>query len=153
MPISRIESGVAPAKSKLRLVGDIYTTTINSGLFELNTYTPPIGKIWEITQLYLKANPLPGGASGTHNFKLKTGAGYGLTGVSIFSSELVWDYNMWVVADSYQRPSTETASVLALRSLVYDNDNPLKIDYYNNTDVNQTVQRLIFAQVKETPII
>ena len=155
MPILHSEDGVPPSKIRVVEVGVTSTDAVPSGTSKIEEFTPPAGYIWEISRMFLLALPPTGAASGTHQFSVYTGGGIGIGihGKSVFGSKVSWNYSVWDVADSLKIPSSEEATLLALQSILCDQNTPLKVYYSNDTNVDQTIERTIVISVKETPII
>ena len=153
MPIIHLEDGIPPSKSRLITTGGDYPDDIASYGSIIKTYTPPVGKIWEVVNMQLHANAPPGAILGDHSFTLDVGAYYSMFGKSVYGSNLSWVANMWIIADSLQYPASEVSALLACQNLIADGNNPLVVTYNNSTNVIQTNTVTITFIVKETPVI
>lgn len=152
MPIERIESGVAPAKARLVAQELSDTTDVAATNSLQQVFTPPKGRLWEIVGMYLNTGAPPGAASGVHEFVLRTGDISLITGRSVFGSAITWNHSHWQVADSAKLPADAVTTLLAIINTAFSNDEPIKIDYTNGTDVNASGTRTLRFYIKETPI-
>jgi len=126
--------------------GDRYSTseTVPSGGSDSVTLQPPVDEIWDIIQLYVWADAI--GTSGDHQFNIRTYKGGDiliehLFGKSAYGDLLLFCNGYWRIATSSQRPTTEIGCIREMENLVATNAQPVKIDYTNNTDENQTSRR------------
>lgn len=138
MPIRRIESGVAPSKTKFRVEAFTHTIGVGPATAVFQTLTPPKGKIWKIQAMYLNADIPAGGAAGTHDFMVYTNAllTY-LIGKSTFAAAVKWNVGIWESANDAKQPTTEGAALAMISNIIISNTYPLSIVYHNDTDVNQ----------------
>lgn len=153
MPITRIESGIPPSKSRIVNLGGAFNDTVNSFASHTETFTPPRGKKWKVIAMRLKKGFPTGGTSGTHRFDVKQGGVAMVAGESVFGTEVDWHTNQWDDADSSQDPTTNEAALMALHAIYTDTDNPLSVVYANSTDAQNTKFGEISFTVLESPII
>jgi hypothetical protein len=123
------------------------SSTVNSGASETVTVTPPAGKICRLIGIRLNADPPPASSSGTHEFELN----YNTTGTYFAFFSLKAPFNGYPVANKLilsgatsELPSGDPAQVNMFGGgIFFSSDYPLKIDYNNDTDTNQTNDRTI----------
>lgn len=150
MNINRIESGIAPARSKLIVETSNDTTSIGAYGDKTYTFTPPAGVTWQIKGLRIRVAEPAGGSSGTHSIMFKAGEVSLGEGRSVFGSIVYWANGRWSVADSAQYPTTEIAALYTLYNIKFDANTPLSIKYQNFTDVATTKDRdidILFEEV------
>lgn len=153
MPINRIESGVPPSKYNHILLEETQTGNISAGSGENTVFTPPAGKLWQVLNMYLMAQPPSGASSGIHSYTLIVGNINILSGGSVFGSLVNWNSSCWEAADSFQYPDTAVAAQNALTSTHIIKENPLTVRYFNNANEIQTQSRYIYLSILETPLI
>ena len=152
MPIHRIESGVAPAKSKLIHLTRYDTDNVGALSNVTQTFTPPVGHIWKIAGLALHAYGPTGATVGTHAFSIQLDTTIITKGISVFGSELVWNYSHWFIADSSKLPAESETALMAILNTIFFNTVPLKIKYFNTTDAIASSTRTFNIDILETPI-
>ena len=153
MPINRIESGIAPLKSRLIELGGTFNDTVASFGSYTKIFTPPKGVKWEIINMRLLKGFPTGGSVGTNGFTVSVGNAPQIYGESVFGSKIEWRYNTWITADSLKYPVAEDAAILALQRIVSNRGNPLTVRFDNSTDVNNTKLGEIYIQVLERPVV
>jgi len=153
MPIIRSESGIAPAKAKLIVLKEYITTSVDPSSHHYVTFTPPIGKMWQVVNMLLRKEADIGATSGTHSLILRVAGNVQMIGVSLYYAKVEWDQNMWTSATFSQSPITESGAIMALQNIVFDHNNPLIVDYYNGTNAVSGVDGKVYVSVLETSII
>jgi len=153
MPIHRIESGVAPMRGRLKVVGGVETGNTVPGGHSDYILTPPTGKIWKVITVYLQVDAPPLAASGTHMFKVLLQNAAIISGQSNYGADLRFDTSVWETADSLQRPSTEIAAITALKGMIVNTENVITVYYKNATNVVSTGSRYMFFHIIELPEI
>lgn len=153
MPIIHLEDGLTPSKSKVVTMGGVFNDLVNAFATEIKTFTPPKGKQWEVIAMRLMKGSPAGGSFGEHSFSVRQGSATMMLGESVFNSNLDWVSSSWSIADSRQLPASDSAALLAMRSIRADVDNPLSIHYFNATDASNSKTGEITVHVLETPMI
>ena len=152
--IHRIEGGVPPTTNKHVTRYITEGDNVSSMASDMTYITPPVGKVWQILNMFLMSMAPLGAASGKHFFSLDIGGTMNiLKGESVFGSNLRWDYSQWDLADSEQKPSEVVAAQNALTNTHIITESPLNVLYKNTTDVTQTLPRYLFFSILETPLI
>lgn len=152
--INRIENGVPPTTNKHVTRYITEGDSVSSMASDMTYIIPPVGKVWQILNMFLLTVAPLGAATGTHYFSLGlAGTMNILKGESVFGSNLRWDYSQWDLADSEQKPSDVVAAQNALSNTHIITEGPLNVLYRNNTDVTQTLPRYLFFSILETPLI
>lgn len=126
------------------------------GLSEIVTITPTVGYMAKIVSLYFLASAPTGGSTGTHQVELYFGSSRNqkiFRARSVFGSSVLISSNTFITADSYKEPSADAELNNNLINTYFDNENPLKLYYQNQTDVDQTADRVIRIVVKEVAIV
>ena len=114
-------------------------------------YFPPVGTRVRIMTMTLVASPPLLAGSGYHYFSgtISPASPFCL-GASIFSSALEFRYNHWLTADYLQYPPDPVSLALSIAGTEYNNSYPFEILYSNNTNVTQTIYRIIEVIFEET---
>ena len=103
---------------------------------EIITLTPPVGYLMKINSLYLNAPAVAGSGSGGHTFTL-----YGNVGqIGLVTS----NYNQALQILGFLPhtpsvmtfPTTESGFASSIKDVLFDNANPLYIQYTNSTNVS-----------------
>ena len=126
-------------------------TSLAAGANEIVTFTPPAGKLWHFIDFKFHAPAPEGAASGDHTCKF-----FGpsedneiIQGTSGYASILNFSRSEWRVATTEKFPTDEANLGIALTRQCWDNSNPLKIQYFNDTNVAQTGTRFYEAVLLE----
>jgi len=121
------------------------TDNVDINTEETVTVKPPTGEIWRVLHWYFNVSADADATSGTHNVQPQMGPDYFrlLLGKSNYNTDICWKWNVWDSADVAQQPSNEAAAVLALQNTYITHDRPLKVLYWNGTDVVQENDRTI----------
>jgi hypothetical protein len=126
------------------------TTIPADGDESVEIYAPP-GSIYEVITPYLFA-PGPGGTSGTHQMNIRGASlpnGQAIRATSEFGDDLRFQFSTWVTASNGTFPTTEMASLKAFQSIVATEDEPILIQYSNETDSPQESRRNYNFTVRE----
>jgi len=131
--------------NKLSFIGCIYsenhyTAQVNSGSSFDCTIQPPIGQLYELSNVYLKADAPTGAGSGTHKITfIPNQVGYGhMIGISGFGAAIELKNIGWTSATSSATPTNSIDQISILNRFIATNQNTLVIRYNNDTDVNTT---------------
>jgi hypothetical protein len=126
------------------------TTTLASGASETVELYAPSGSVYKIRALAITCD-VPGTATdGTHYFQIRSlGNVAVLLGRSDYTSHLMWNNGHWFTANVRQEPNTEAAAIESIHGTMATADNPIRIEYWNNLDVDQTNERSIEFLIEE----
>lgn len=127
-----------------------------SGTDVLDVYAPA-GYIAQLVSVYLNVAAPPGAASGSHLIYV------GMSADSVLLTPLVltsaYDGNLLLntseikTATSSEAPADATAQLLAVESIVYDSERPMRIEYDNNSNVATVQARNISYIVRERQVV
>lgn len=117
------------------------STTIAAGGSETIDIFAPSGTICQLDMLVFLAYPPTGSTTGTHQALLYStnSAGSYLRGISVFGSNVNWDLQDWLTADSSKNPASNGAAYM--QNIKFDSVVGLRMTYTNNTNVAQTIAR------------
>jgi hypothetical protein len=137
-------------RPELSFIETINNDTISAGGSETVEVYAPVGSIYNVklARVYCIA---PSGTSGNHSFKIQS-VGNSMTaiyGESTSGSELNFNYSQWVAADSTQQPSDSAAQALQEKKLMATENNPITTTYNNDSDGEQTNNRVYRFVVEE----
>lgn len=124
------------------------TDTVNAGEHEYLTIQPPKGQVWKLNYVILQAPDPVGSSSGTQSYELDYTPN-GTTEISIADvtgntgTSFIYISRLFFFGDTENPPLTDNQNRI-LQSIKISNSIYLKIDYFNNTDVNQTGSRLAY---------
>jgi len=107
--------------------------------------TAPVGWIYRVRALRLRALPPAGATGGTHTvFVMVTVGALSfslLRGESGFAKDVFFSVNSWVKATLGAQPPGAAAQLAAVGQILINDSEPLVIRYTNNTDAIQTNTR------------
>lgn len=127
------------------------TTTIPPGQSEAIIVRANPGFVFTVVGLMLLVEPPPGATAGTHSFEVQ-GEGSGITllkGVSTYAAGVKYAYGYWLEANSAQYPPSDAAQAVVVKGFKFDQDTGIIFIYKNNTDADQTNER-IYALTAES---
>lgn len=98
----------------------------------------PEDSTYEVVSARLKAPPPTGATNGEHSLVIAS-AGFlkSVEGKSNYDNTLFWRQGGWTQADVQQLPGSEAAALQAMQSVVATENQPIRISYFNSTDVVQ----------------
>ena len=133
----------------VRLVNATSITAVNAGATENIDVSPTPGYQGKVLGLLLSCNAPASAATGNHYFKVLSGTAFSpIRLLSVYNKVVSYDYGE-KGADTTASPADakvlyETVSNLRLTTAM-----PIRIQYTNGTDVNQTSNRTIYLLIEE----
>jgi len=127
------------------------TTTVSASGNERIEILAPSGYIYEITNGIIKIEPISGATEGEQRCNLMALGQFTVTyGRSTYNKQLYFIASHWIKADIEALPTDNQLN--AFQSLVADEDSPLVIQYYNDTNAEQTQTRMYRFMVKKVKV-
>lgn len=124
---------------------EVETSTLAAASTETITITPPSSYLYKILNIGFTVMAPSGSASGTHwctmgvwNNSENTWLDYLSKGVSNYNGNLNMSMSYWQVADNDQQPTTEIGQITKIQGAIISPGNPLRFQYRNYSDVDQT---------------
>lgn len=114
---------------------------------EVEIYAPQ-GSVYRVLNMFLNGPIISAATTGNHRFRVYSNQ-RALVGYSAYTSPIVWRYGSWETADSQQSPKDSVVQSRQMANLVATDSTPIRIQYYNNTDADQTNSRNINLTVRE----
>jgi hypothetical protein len=132
-------------REKLVTFYQLNNGVLNAGLTETTRFYAPANMIVKVVALGFSVQAVPGATSGKHYLfaSYENPALDVINGVSNFGGVLELNHNTFLAADYLKSPSTDEAVVTAIVNLTFDSVTPLKIQYQNITNANQTASRTL----------
>jgi len=124
---------------KISTVDASSATTVPAGASEIITITPPAGKIHKVLSVRYEADSPSGATSGYHCGTLYN-MSFKWLGIRLTSAYDV-RINYWSndpTGTTTTRPPTAEAIILAINNVYGTNTEPIKFEYENLTDADQT---------------
>jgi len=119
------------------------TDTVSVGGSEVVEVYAPTGSVYNVKAIAMRCQPPDGAADGDHRMYISTSGGQRvLWGNSKFDNQIRYQYSVWLDANKSQYPNTEAAQALAEKGLKATEIKPIQFNYSNNTDVDQTNERV-----------
>ncbi len=116
-------------------------STATPGEYVKSEVYAPTGSIYRLRGMYLRAEPIGSGSTGTHRFYLtNTNGTRTLEGKSQYNSRIIFQYYNWKIVDT-QQPDTDAALVGALKSMTATENSPITVVYNNDSDADQVDAR------------
>lgn len=130
------------------------STTVSASQGENVIVRPPSGTIYDLLALRLTAEPPAGSSSGNHSITLRSEDLFiGAVDLESFHSDpLEYTSSEIIDASANQVPSSSAAQAQAVRGLRADNSSGFLIRYFNDTDADQTQNRIIRLWVREIQV-
>lgn len=107
------------------------------------TITPPAGEFWRIKHLFINIARPVGSTSGTHEVSIleigsNTFSDSVVNAKSNFGDSIIILRNALFVSSAGKVPASEGDQIRAITNIVASSSAPLRIFYYNGTNVEQT---------------
>jgi len=149
-----LQSMIAMPAEGTEIIEVIDSTPVPGGELAQVTVRAPSGYIYEIISMMLAAPPVPGAASGTHSFEVRSEQGtVPITyGESNYNDCVEYICGIWHTATVGAIPTTEIAQIFCVRGLRIDSDSGIVVDYRNMTGATQTDARIMYFWVRKVKV-
>lgn len=150
--------GVVASGTTVRIDEVDATTTGNVavGATETVTVTPPLGWIYIVRAMLLSADAPIGATAGTHYWDLVASVGASkfnvLHGEASFGKRCRWEGVGWTEADAMALPASPAAEAAAITYFPASPTTPLTLEYTNDTDAIQTVDRTVLLVLQRLAV-
>jgi hypothetical protein len=139
-------------KASLRRVNASSSAVVEAGKTENIDITPTAGHIGRLRGLAISQAAPPGATKNGHYCNIIVGS-VSLGQISAgYDKKLAFSYSAPETGIN-ARPTDSLAFIIMLYNIVFSTANPLRLSYVNNTDVDQTATRYIYALIEEEAIV
>ncbi|POG56682.1 hypothetical protein [Haloferax marisrubri] len=126
------------------------TSTLTAGESETVELYAPSGSVYTVKGAALIAKPPSGATGGTHFFQVESlGKVAVLLGRSDYTAQVKWNNGHFFTANQTMEPAEESAAIQSFYGSMATADEPVRVEYYNNLDVDQTNERTIEFLIEE----
>jgi hypothetical protein len=112
------------------------TNTISAGGNGTITITPPVGYLMKINAIYMSAPGVVGATSGSHAFTLYGSVGVLCIATSQYNQSLYIKGLLPYTPSVMTFPTTEGGFISSIKDILFDNANPLTMQYNNATNAS-----------------